>query len=304
MKNVGLIAIGACMVVYAAFTTYRFARNVVVEPTSLDLIEEEVFLPNNFKIVAETKPIVTLDFIEEPSCEKVFNDWLAIARLGNQFETPPRTIPRILEKEFLLNGHTKLIQAYANNRAKPEARVWSQIPSWLNMSEEDLYKITNYGRGGKAVYHAFKRYPLDGKTGFVIGSETPWVEVFALLNGAKEVITVEYQSTKILGTDKVRYVHPIEFAEKWRSHQQGFDFAASFSSIEHCGLGRYGDAMDPIGDLREVWKTSCLLKKGGIFFLGIPRGKDTIVFNLHRIYGPLRLAMIMAGMFFFIRPNL
>ncbi|KAK5966356.1 hypothetical protein GCK32_016684, partial [Trichostrongylus colubriformis] len=57
----------------------------------------------------------------------------------------------------------------------------------------------------------------------------------------------------------------------------------------------YGDPMDPIGDLREVWKTSCLLKKGGIFYLGLPRGADTVVFNLHRLYGPARLAMIMAG---------
>ncbi|KAK6022398.1 hypothetical protein OSTOST_11909, partial [Ostertagia ostertagi] len=146
-----------------------------------------------------------------------------------------------------------------------------------------------------AVYHAFKRYPLDGKVGFVIGSQKPWVEVYALLNGAKEVTTVEYQHLKINGTDRVRYVHPIDFAENWEKHQGSFDFAASFSSIEHSGLGRYGDPMDPIGDLREVWKTYCMLKRGGIFFLGLPRGRDTVVFNLHRIYGPVRLAMIMAG---------
>ncbi|VDO16827.1 unnamed protein product, partial [Haemonchus placei] len=33
----------------------------------------------------------------------------------------------------------------------------------------------------------------------------------------------------------------------------------------------------------------------GLFFLGLPRGSDTVVFNLHRIYGPLRLAMLMTG---------
>ena len=42
-----------------------------------------------------------------------------------------------------------------------------------------------------------------------------------------------------------------------------FDFAASFSSIEHSGLGRYGDPIDPIGDLREMLKIKCMLKKGG-----------------------------------------
>ncbi|EPB67961.1 hypothetical protein ANCCEY_12944 [Ancylostoma ceylanicum] len=74
-----------------------------------------------------------------------------------------------------------------------------------------------------------------------------------------------------------------------------FDFAISFSSIEHSGLGRYGDPLDPIGDLREVWKTACLLKPGGHFYLGLPRGQDGVRFNVHRVYGAMRLAMVMTG---------
>ncbi|EYB85557.1 hypothetical protein Y032_0296g1700 [Ancylostoma ceylanicum] len=58
---------------------------------------------------------------------------------------------------------------------------------------------------------------------------------------------------------------------------------------------RYGDPLDPIGDLREIWKTTCLLKPGGYFYLGLQRGQDAVWFNLHRVYGPLRLAMVMAG---------
>ncbi|EYC06103.1 hypothetical protein Y032_0078g1192 [Ancylostoma ceylanicum] len=74
-----------------------------------------------------------------------------------------------------------------------------------------------------------------------------------------------------------------------------FDFAITFSSIEHSGLGRYGDPLDPIGDLREVQKVMCLLKKGGLLYVGVPRGLDGVLYNLHRIYGRMRLAMIMAG---------
>ncbi|KAK5976834.1 hypothetical protein GCK32_017525, partial [Trichostrongylus colubriformis] len=152
---------------------------------------------------------------------------------------------------------------YRNDRPEIKERVWSQIPEWLKLPEEELYKISNYGRRGKAVYHAFKHYPLDGQVGFVIGSQEPWVEVYALLNGAQQITTVDYQHLKIKDTDKVRYVHAVDFAQDWEKYQKSFDFAASFSSIEHSGLGRYGDPIDPIGDLREVWKTSCLLKKGG-----------------------------------------
>ena len=41
------------------------------------------------------------------------------------------------------------------------------------------------------------------------------------------------------------------------------DFAFSFSSIEHNGLGRYGDALDPNGDLRDMELLSCVIRPGG-----------------------------------------
>uniref|UniRef100_A0AC34FMD7 DUF268 domain-containing protein n=1 Tax=Panagrolaimus sp. ES5 TaxID=591445 RepID=A0AC34FMD7_9BILA len=75
-----------------------------------------------------------------------------------------------------------------------------------------------------------------------------------------------------------------------------FDFAVSFSSIEHSGLGRFGDPLDPIGDIREMNKVRCLLKNGGLFFIGVPVGQDSIAYNAHRIYGRMRLAMMFEGM--------
>ncbi|KAK6746593.1 hypothetical protein RB195_000085 [Necator americanus] len=119
-----------------------------------------------------------------------------------------------------------------------------------------------------------------------------------LLNGYSvlhKVYTVEYQKTEIIGTTKIKYIHPIAFAEKWKENLGKFDFAISFSSIEHSGLGRYGDPIDPIGDLREVLKVMCLLKQGGLFFIGFPTGQDAILYNAHRYYGRIRTAMIMTG---------
>ncbi|WKX89939.1 hypothetical protein Q1695_009073 [Nippostrongylus brasiliensis] len=110
-----------------------------------------------------------------------------------------------------------------------------------------------------------------------------------------EIWTSEYQEIKVNGTKRILTIHPVDLAEKWLREGVQFDFVVSFSSIEHSGLGRYGDPIDPIGDLREVQKIACLLKKGGLFFLGLPRGQDAVVFNLHRVYGRMRLPMVMAG---------
>lgn len=53
-----------------------------------------------------------------------------------------------------------------------------------------------------------------------------------------------------------------------------------------------GDPLDPQADLREVEKVSCLVKPGGLFFLGFPFNSDAIMWNAHRIYGPIRLPMV------------
>jgi len=79
------------------------------------------------------------------------------------------------------------------------------------------------------------------------------------------------------------------------SYQQAFDFIVSFSSIEHSGLGRYGDPLDAWGDVKEVQKIRCLLKPGGILYLGLPVGVDKLGINCHRIYGKWRLPFIFQG---------
>jgi hypothetical protein len=38
--------------------------------------------------------------------------------------------------------------------------------------------------------------------------------------------------------------------------------------VEHDGLGRYGDPINPFGDLESIARARCLLKHGGILFLG------------------------------------
>ncbi|PAV64722.1 hypothetical protein WR25_20556 [Diploscapter pachys] len=176
--------------------------------------------------------------------------------------------------------------------AKPMPKTWDQIPAWLN---QDPSTFASYrARGGIPVLYSMNYMNVTGMNGIVIGSQMPWVEVIALQNGVNSLLTVEYQSTTILGERRVKWIHPFEYAKNWKEQGQ-FDFAVSFSSIEHSGLQRYGDPRDPIGDIREVQKVWCMLKKGGIFFMGFPRGQDQLVYNAHRVYGRIRLAMMFNG---------
>jgi SAM-dependent methyltransferase len=56
-------------------------------------------------------------------------------------------------------------------------------------------------------------------------------------------------------------------------------------TIEHIGLGRYGDPMDPQGDLKAIKELKRVLAKNGDLLFVVPIGKEArIEFNAHRIY--------------------
>jgi len=54
--------------------------------------------------------------------------------------------------------------------------------------------------------------------------------------------------------------------------------------VEHIGLGRYGDALDPLGDRKAMQELSRVLTPGGTLLFATPVGKPRTVFNAHRIY--------------------
>jgi len=54
--------------------------------------------------------------------------------------------------------------------------------------------------------------------------------------------------------------------------------------VEHVGLGRYGDKLDPDGDLKAIKELKRVLAVGGSLLFVVPMGKLKIMFNAHRVY--------------------
>jgi hypothetical protein len=54
--------------------------------------------------------------------------------------------------------------------------------------------------------------------------------------------------------------------------------------IEHIGLGRYGDPLDPDGDLKAVRELVRVVAPGGNLLVATPVGRPRVVFNAHRVY--------------------
>lgn len=55
-------------------------------------------------------------------------------------------------------------------------------------------------------------------------------------------------------------------------------------TVEHIGLGRYGDPIDPDGDLKAIRELTRVLATTGDLLFVVPIGNPRIVFNAHRIY--------------------
>ena len=78
-------------------------------------------------------------------------------------------------------------------------------------------------------------------------------------------------------SSKNKYWRLGEFSEKFlEGNLKKFDVIVSFSSLEHSGLGRYGDGLNPWADLMAMAKAWCVVKPDGLALVGVPAGEDMI----------------------------
>ena len=64
------------------------------------------------------------------------------------------------------------------------------------------------------------------------------------------------------------------------------DSLSCLHALEHFGLGRYGDPLDPMGYEFGIANMSELLKPNGIFYLAVPLGLERVEFNANRVFSP------------------
>jgi SAM-dependent methyltransferase len=67
-------------------------------------------------------------------------------------------------------------------------------------------------------------------------------------------------------------------------------------TIEHIGLGRYGDPIDPSGDKKATRELTRVLKPGGTLLYVAPMGRPRIEFNAHRIYSYDQVMELFPGL--------
>lgn len=203
---------------------------------------------------------------------------------------PPPKIPTELLQDFTCNGNIPVEYSYSNDshyRKCPVSFRKEVVDQWI--LDAQAKKINYYGNTDLYLYKALESFSIRDKKVGVLGSTSPWYESIVLAHGGIPT-TIDYN--KIISEDPRICTLTVEES---KSQHLSFDALLSISSFEHDGLGRYGDPIQPDGDLRAIDEAKKMLRPGGVLFLAVPVGKDLLVWNAHRVYGEIRLKQLLSG---------
>lgn len=199
-------------------------------------------------------------------------------------------LPTDIQNEFLMYGKIQLDNWYIDevNVQSKKSYGQSDVNNYLNRIKNKEMG-DSYGYTDIWLYEALECCPIMNKTVAVMGSINPWYESVVLGYGGLPT-TVEYN----LPNYNCPQIKEILFEDLKNSNMK-FNVGLSISSFEHDGLGRYGDPINPNGDLDAMQTMKKIIDPNGILFLAVPIGKDKVVWNAHRVYGTVRLNALLTG---------
>lgn len=201
---------------------------------------------------------------------------------------PPRTIPVEHYDAYTMQGRAAITYHYFDGTVStPKHHTKEILQSYMDQIRRG--QTFYYGPTDTWLYQALRRFPVQGKQVAIFGSTKPIYEAVCLCFGGTP-ITIEYNKWTTDSPD-LSCMTPDEYDQD----PILFDAAFSISSFEHDGLGRYGDPINPVGDLETMKKVKTMLKPGGLLFLSVPVGRDRVFWNAHRIYGKHRLPLLLEG---------
>ena len=209
---------------------------------------------------------------------------------------PVFSIPDKFLKAFTINGMIRIKFDWFFGDTSGE------ILNWTNDFYNDLKNTVSEAvkKGGNIYYstdhlmpEVFNKYPVASKTVAVIGSATPLYEAYIDYFKGKP-LTIEYRKIKH-NIPKLQTYTFDQAVKKINQNKLKTDCVLCYSSIEHSGLGRYGDYINPEGDFFTMKLVKKMIKPDGLLFLQIPIGSDLLLWNNTRIYGKHRLLLLLEG---------
>lgn len=182
--------------------------------------------------------------------------------------------PILLFKQYL--WFLKQFRTFKKLKSNKEFSTVEWFPSLFDNLSHTPLEPTYFFQDSWAAKHIFKLKP---KHHYDIGSSAMTIGILS-------------QFTPVTMID----IRPIELELPNLSFKQGsildlpfeddsIETLSSLCVIEHIGLGRYGDPLDPFGSEKAILEIKRVLKPGGIVLFSVPVDRHNMVyFNAHRAF--------------------
>ncbi len=219
-------------------------------------------------------------------CSTKYRDEI-FAQLINMGGIPPEKIADItfLESVSKQNAYEEVLKDIE------EYKKQVKIENDFQIHQDSLYLIceNKYETAGKPGSHYFAQ-DIWGANKIYLSNPFMHYDIGSSLNGF---------IAHLLVFREVYYIdiRPMDFKIPGLHFRQGdamnldgiednsIESLSSFHALEHFGLGRYGDPIDPEGYIKAAISMQRVLMRKGHLYIGVPIGpKDKLVFNAHRIF--------------------
>ncbi len=168
-------------------------------------------------------------------------------------------------------------------RRAPGAEPWSGIS--IRPMLDDRTTTTSFDahyvyQGAWALRHLAAHRPSQHVD---VGSEIRWVACVAALTKVTFIDVRPFTGLLANLESRAGTVLALPFSD------QEVDSLSCLHVVEHIGLGRYGDPIDPLGTRKAVAELGRVVSPGGRLYLSLPVGRPRVVFNAHRIHDPVTI---------------
>jgi hypothetical protein len=105
----------------------------------------------------------------------------------------------------------------------------------------------------------------------------------------REIKVLDVRELGETGHENIKFIQADLMVDDANNHAIA-DSVSCLHAIEHFGLGRYGDPINPDGHLAGFVNILKILKTGGELYISFPIGNSPgVYFNAHRIFHPLEI---------------
>ena len=194
-----------------------------------------------------------------------------VYRVGGQFFNPLRwpDVPREVAR-YISDLRAFRIQA----RSSAETSRVELEPIFFNRSLNSPFDSHYTYQAAWATRLIAARKPREHVD---VSSSVPFI---AQLTGVVPVTMYEFRKPDIeLPNLTLREATVVDLPMSDRS----VDSLSCMHVIEHVGLGRYGDPLDPEGMNKALRELCRVVAPGGVLYLSVPVGRERVDFNAHRV---------------------